>query len=44
MQCVATSSMNYKDPDGRAVDFSRADTDRDGRISEREWRAYHASR
>ena len=38
------SSMNYKDPDGRAMDFSRADSDRDGRISEREWRAYNASR
>lgn len=38
------SSMNYKGSDGRSMEFSQADTDRDGRISEREWRAYHAGR
>ncbi len=38
------SSMNYKDRDGRNVDFSKADTDQDGRISEAEWRAYNGGR
>ena len=37
-------SMNHRGSDGRAMDFSKADSDGDGRISEREWRAYHSSR
>lgn len=31
-------TMAYKGPDGRRADFSKLDTDRDGRISETEWR------
>lgn len=38
------SSMNHKGSDGRAMNFSKADSDGDGRLSEREWRAYHGSR
>lgn len=38
------SSMNHRGSDGRAMDFSKADSDSDGRISEREWRAYHSGR
>lgn len=37
------SAMTYESPDGRRLDFSRADTDQDRRISESEWRVYHGN-
>lgn len=37
------SAMGYSPADGRAMDFSRVDTDNGRQISEREWNAYHAA-
>lgn len=34
-------AMGYKSREGTSMDFSKADANQDGRISESEWKSYH---
>ena len=36
-------ALKFKGADGKSVDMQKLDVDNDGRISQREWAAYHES-
>lgn len=37
------NAMQFKGADGKTVDMQKLDMDSDGKVSEREWAAYHES-
>jgi hypothetical protein len=36
-------AMKYKTPEGKSVEFDRLDTNKDGKVSQSEWNAYHGA-